>query len=178
MPICKQCEKDFLIRDEDREFYKKIKVPEPKNCPDCRLIRRFMERNPKTLYYRTCDATGKKILSQYHQGQPFPVYGPELWWSDDWDGLEYGRDLDFKRPFFEQFLELKNATPHLSLFNTVGTIENSDYNNCTAYIKNCYLIAESDYCEDSYYSNLLKKCTSVVDCSVCYEDELCYECID
>lgn len=178
MHTCQQCHKDFLITDWDFSFYKKIAVPPPKNCPECRLIRRFMERNPKTLYYRKCDFTGKQILSQYHKNQPFPVYSPEAWWSDDWDSLAYGQDFDFHRPFFEQYVELKNKTPHLSLFNIVGTIENSDYNNCTGYLKNCYLIAESDYSESCYYSNLLKKCNSVVDCSVCYEDELCYECVD
>ncbi|MFH1284851.1 MAG: hypothetical protein ABIH78_04695 [Candidatus Peregrinibacteria bacterium] len=178
MNVCQQCKQGFEIREWDKEFYEKIAVPFPKNCPECRMIRRFMERNPKTLYYRKCDLTGKQTLSQYHRNQSFPVYSPEAWWSDDWDALDRGRDFDFNKPFFEQFLELKNKTPHLALFNIVGTIENSDYNNCTGYLKNCYLIAESDYDEECYYSNLLKKCNFVVDCSVCYEDELCYECVD
>ncbi len=178
MNICLQCQKEFKNTDWDTEFYKKMGVPPPKNCPECRLIRRFMERNPKTLYYRTCNFTGKTTLSQYHQHQPFPVYSPESWWGDGWDGLAYGQDFDFKKPFFEQYATLKNKTPHLSLFNTIGTTQNSEYNNCTAYVKNCYLIAESDYCEGCLYSNLLKKCNAVADCSVCYECEWCYECVD
>ncbi len=178
MRKCEQCQREFNVAPADQEFYAKIDVPAPKKCPDCRLIRRFMERNPKNLYYRVCDLTGKQTLSQYHKDQPFPVYSPEAWWGDDWDALQYGQDFDFNRPFFEQFLELKNKVPHVSLFNTMGTIENGDYNNCAAYAKNCYLIAESDFCEECYYSNLLKKCNFVVDCSVCYETELCYECID
>ncbi len=178
MPTCKECNLDFIITDEDLKFYKKLQVPKPKSCPDCRLVRRFNERNPKTLYYRQCDLSGNQTLSQFHKDSAFPVYSPENWWGDDWDGTEYNQNYDFERPFFAQYEELKNKVPHLALFNTVGTIENSDYNNCTAYLKNCYLIAESDYCEDCYYSNLLKKCTDVVDCSVCYEDELCYECVD
>lgn len=175
---CTHCHRDFVISEDDQVFYEKFGVPPPQQCPDCRLVRRFMERNSRNLYYRTCDFTGKKTLSQYHEEQPFPVYSPAAWWSDDWDATKYGRDFDFSRPFFDQFLELKKEVPHLALFNTEGTMENSDFNNCTAYIKNCYLIAESDYCEDCYYSNLLKKCTSVVDCSICYDDELCYECVD
>lgn len=177
-PICAACQKNFEIFPEDRVFYEKFGVPEPKNCPDCRLIRRLLERNAKHLYYRTCSKTGERMLSQYHAEQPFPVYSPKAWWSDNFEATEYGQDFDFSRPFFEQFRELKMRVPHLALFNTEGTTENSDYNNCTAYLKNCYLIAESDYCEDCYYSNLLKKCTNVVDCSVCYENELCYECVD
>jgi hypothetical protein len=178
MITCAHCRQTFTLEERDKLFYDQIEVPPPKQCPDCRLIRRFMERNPKTLYYRTCDFTNKKTLSQYHKDHPFPVYSPEAWWSEKWDPLKHGQSFDFNRPFFEQFLELKNKVPHLSLFNTVGTIENSDYNNCTAYLKNCYLLAESDYCDECYYSNLLKKCDSVVDCSVCYGSELCYECVD
>lgn len=162
----------------EKEFCEKIGVPLPTVSLLERIRRRFAERNPRNLYYRTCDATQKKILSQYNQEAPFPVYDAAAWWSDDFDATQYGRDFDFTQPFFEQFQKLKNSTPHLTLFNTSGTIENSDYNNCTAYLKNCYLIAESDYCEQCYYSNLLKKCTSVMDCSVCYESELCYESVD
>lgn len=178
MTECKNCKKNFVITQEDIEFYKQFDVPKPKMCPECRMVRRFLERNPKTLYYRKCNLSGKQTLSQYHKDHLFPVYSPESWWGDAWDGLDYGMDFDFNRPFFEQFRELKNKVPHLALFNTQGTIENSDYNNCTAYLKNCYLIAESDYCEDCYYSNLLKKSNDIVDCSVCYDSELCYECTD
>ncbi len=178
MNTCAQCQKSFEITSKDLAFYEQMAVPPPKQCPDCRLVRRFMERNPKNLYYRMCDFTKNYTLSQFHADQPFPVYSPESWWSVNWDALNYGQNFDFDRPFFDQFLELKNKTPHLALFNTGGTIQNSDFNNCTAYLKDCYLIAESDYCESSYYSNLLKNCQSVVDCSVCYKDELCYECVD
>ncbi len=106
------------------------------------------------------------------------MYGVDEWTSDQWDGLTYGKDIDFNRPFFAQFQELQQVVPHLALFNTPGTMENSDYNNATGYLKNCYLLSESDYCEDCYYSNLLKKTKDVVDCSVCYDCERCYECID
>lgn len=176
--ICADCQTPFPIFDEDQKFYELFDVPVPKQCPQCRLVRRLMERNVKYLYYRTCDLTKKNTLSQYHKNQPFPVYSPEGWWSDNWDGCDYGRVFDFNRPFFEQFAELKRTVPHLALFNTEGTMQNSEYNNCTAYMKNCYLVGESDYCEECYYSNLLKQCVSVVDCSVCYECELCYECVD
>ncbi len=175
---CTQCSAGFVITDEDRAFYDRMEVPAPKNCPECRLQRRLCERNTRHLYYRKCDLTGKQIISQYRPSQPFPVYGIEAWGGDGWDGLTYGKDIDWNRPFFEQFKELADTVPHLALFNTPGTMENSDYNNCTGYLKNCYLIAESDFCEDCFYSNLLKKAKNLVDCSVCYECELCFECID
>ena len=178
MPTCNQCSKTFTITDADRAFYQTMQVPEPKQCPDCRLTRRLMERNHRILYSRTCDKTGKKILSQYHQNQPFPVWDTAEWSKDDWSATQYGRDFDFSRPFFEQFAELKNVVPHPAMTVIVGTLENSDFNNCVGYLKNCYLLSESDYDEECYYSNLLKQCKDIVDCSVCYNNELCYQCID
>jgi len=175
---CKTCSKTYNISNEEQDFYQKISVPVPQICPECRLIRRLCERNARYLYNRKCDFTGENILSQYHGEHPFPVYKADIWWSDKWDAKEYGKDFDFNRPFFEQFKELKSKTPHIALFQIGGTLENSDYTNCTGYLKNCYMISESDYNEDCYYANLLKKCKNVVDCSICYNNELCYECVD
>lgn len=175
---CQSCKQEFSIQNEEKAFYEKFEVPEPQKCPDCRLLRRLMERNSKNLYYRKCDASGEQTLSQYHDKQPFPVYSPAAWWNDNFEATDYGMEFDFNRGFFDQFKELKHKVPHLALFNTEGTMENSDFNNCAAYIKNCYLVGETDYCENCYYGNLLKKSKDVMDCSVCYECELCYECVD
>ncbi|MFH0838250.1 MAG: zinc-ribbon domain containing protein [Patescibacteria group bacterium] len=178
MNTCKQCQTQFEVTDKDRQFYDEMGVTEPLYCPQCRLVRRLMERNARQLYWRKCDFSGKKIISQYHEDVPFPVYDQAIWWGDDWDAMEYGRDFDFDRPFFEQFADLKNSIPHFSVFIVGGTLENSDYTNCTGYIKNCYLISESDYNEDSYYSNRIYHSKNLVDCSNCYEGEYSYECID
>ena len=115
MPKCKNCNMDFEITQEDLNFYKQFDVPQPKTCPECRMVRRFVERNTKTLYYRKCDLSGKQTLSQYHKDQSFPVYSPESWWGDEWDGLDYGMDFNFNKTFFEQLHELKNKVPHLAI---------------------------------------------------------------
>ncbi len=178
MSTCDDCQANFIVRDEDRAFYQQMAVPEPTQCPDCRLMLRLTHRNPRTLYTRTCDGTGQSIISQYHDGVPFPIYEAGYWWNGDWDALAYGREVDFGRPFFDQLKELKAVVPHPALTVTTGTLENSDFNNCVAYLKNCYLISESDYNEDCYYSNLLKRCKDTADSSVCYGTERCYECLD
>lgn len=175
---CNTCGNEFALTDFDQDFYNRIQVPEPKTCPKCRLVRRLMERNARNLYYRKCDFTGERMISQYHENHPFPVYNQDIWWSDKWDAMDYGQDFDFNKTFFEQFKELRNKVPHFSTFIVGGTLQNSDFTNCTGYLKNCYLICESDYDEDCYYSNLLKNSKNLVDCSVCYDSELCYECID
>jgi hypothetical protein len=178
MHKCTTCNNEFKIYPEDETFYAKFGVPAPKRCPQCRLIRRLCERNTRNLYWRKCGLTGQRILSSYNEKNPFPVYSVEAWWSDKWDALDFGRDFDFNRPFFEQFAELKAKTPHMALYTIGGTLQNSDYTNCTGYLKNCYMIFESDYDEDCYYSNLLKRSKNMVDCSMCYDSELCYECIN
>ena len=175
---CIECSRTFALIEQEQAYYAKISVPLPRHCPDCRFMRRLAERNARKLYYRKCSLTARKILSQYHEQQPFPVYCPEAWWSDTWDAEDYGQDYDSSRSFFEQLGELKCRVPAMALYVIGGTLENSDYTNCTGYLKNCYLIGESDYDEDCYYSNLLKRCQDVMDCSVCYDCQLCYQCID
>ncbi len=176
---CKNCAQTFVIDEWDKAYYKKMELPEPQNCPECRLIRRLQERNPRKLYYRKCDLGGEQMVSQYHEDQPFPVYCVEHWYGDGWDATELGRDFDFTRPFFDQFKELRDAAPHLGLFTFAkDRMINSEFNNCAGDLKNCYLVAETDGAEDCYYSNLIKRCKNTVDCSVCYNNELCYECTD
>ena len=127
--ICQNCKDSFTIDPEDFDFYEKIKVPPPTWCPNCRLQRRLMWRNERTLYRRKCDAPGhsEDIISIYPQEVPFKVYDHEFWYGDGWDALKYGRDYDFSRPFFSQFAELERAAPHYNL--SVVAMENSDYCN-------------------------------------------------
>ena len=178
MPLtCPECHSSFVVTPRDQAFYNQAGVPAPKFCPDCRLMRRLIERNARTLYKRKCDLTRKEFISPYHPDRPFPVYTPDAWWSDAWDEMQYGREFDFSRPFFDQFAELLNAVPHQGQFVVPGTMQNSDYVNCAGYLKDCYLIAEVDYNEHCYYGNRLYHSKNLVDCSTTYDSELCYESI-
>ncbi|MDP3976377.1 MAG: hypothetical protein Q8P95_05695, partial [bacterium] len=103
MTQCIDCHQSFEIRDQDREFYKKFDAPDPVQCPECRLQHRLQFRNERTFYYRTSSLSGQKLISIYAPDSPHVVYSAEEWWSDTWDGMQYGRDFDFSRPFFEQF---------------------------------------------------------------------------
>ena len=178
MQVCEKCNSTYSFSAEDLGFFKEVNVPVPKRCHECRLVRRLMERNARSLYYRKCDFSGKQIISTYHPEHVFPVYDQKVWWSDQWDGLDYGQNFDFSRSFFEQFKEFKDKVPHVSIYIVGGTLENSDFTNCTGYLKNCFLISESDYNEDCYYSNRLFHCNGMCDCSNCYKCEYCYECVD
>ena len=116
MKTCAVSGRKFEITEDDLRFYEKMDVPEPLLCPEERQRRRLAWRNERKLYYRNCDATGKKMLSIYPTETPCKrVFSPPAYWSDDWNALDYGRDFDFNRPFFEQFFELYYEVPQLGL---------------------------------------------------------------
>jgi len=80
--VCQNCKKNFEIDDEDFNFYEKIKVPPPTFCPRCRLARKLVWRNERSLYKRTCDFCKENIISMYKPNTLFPVYCHDCWWSD------------------------------------------------------------------------------------------------
>ena len=66
-------------------------------------MHRLTARNARCLYYRKCNYSGKPIISQYDDTAPFPVYDQEIWWSDAWDAMDYGQEIEWDKSFFEQF---------------------------------------------------------------------------
>ncbi len=175
MPTCRHCKNPFEIGSWDREFYKKLDVPEPTWCPECRMMRRYAFRNERNLYKRECDFSKKNIVSLYSPEKPFIVYDADIWWSDKWDPLDYGQEFDFSRPFFEQFAELRRRVPRINISNMQSV--NSYFTNHAADNKNCYMLFACENNEDSYYGKLVQDCRNVVDCNFIYNSELCYECI-
>ena len=110
---CVQCSKTFEITHSDQQFYDQLGVPAPTYCPDCRAQRRMVWRNERTLYQRTCALCKKAIISIYDPKQPYVVYCYDCWYSDKWDGADYGQAIDFTRPFFDQFKELQLKVPRV-----------------------------------------------------------------
>jgi len=183
--ICKQCQTQFDVTEEDLQFYdkvspvfagKKYEVPLPTLCPPCRQQRRLAWRNERKLYNRKCDLTGKQIISVFSPDKPFKVYDKDAWWSDSWDELSYGREVDFNRPFLDQLKELMLDVPRMALWNIDPV--NSDYNQSTGWLKNCYLLAAANRNEDCYYGNYVNDCKNCVDNLMIKNCELCYECIE
>lgn len=171
--ICQNCKQNFTIETEDFVFYDKIKVPSPTWCPECRMVRRFIWRNERSLYKRQCGLCNKNILSIYSSDKPFSIFCPDCWWSDKWNSIDYRKDYDFSKPFFMQFYELIKIVPNLSLwgFNNV----NSEYGNYIAYCKDIYLSQSAIKSENIYYSYLIDKSKDCFDCYRANESEICYE---
>ena len=171
---CQNCKKDFTLESEDFNFYKKMKVPPPTWCSECRLIRRLSFLNVRTLYKRLCDLCGKSVISMYPNEKKIKVYCNPCWWGDTWDGTEYGMDYDPSRTFFEQMEELTHQTPYMALQCTYTSNINTPYTNFTGWQKNSYFTYYADYVENSLYSMMLAKIRDCVDCYYLHESELCY----
>ncbi len=169
---CQNCKQPFTIEPEDFDFYEKIKVPPPTFCWLCRAQRRLTFRNERLLYKRKSSYSGKEIFSGYPPEAPFTVYENDVWYSDKWDALSYGRDYDFSRPFFEQFFELYKQVPLFAL--SVVTPSNSDYCNNATGAKNYYLVFNTSYAEDCAYGNAVNYSKDCVDNSHLTNCELCY----
>lgn len=173
---CKTCKKDFEIRDADLIFYEQMKTVPPRDCPDCRMARRLVFRNERTLYKRQCDLCKKDIITVYPPESDFQVYCHDCWWNDKWDPKSFAIDYDLNKTFFEQYKELQKKVPRQSMA-AVNNVR-SDYTNGSAENKDCYLIFAADYNEDCMYGRLLQRDKMCIDCAFLHESELCYECLD
>lgn len=160
--LCQNCKSDFEITSDDFSFYKKINVPPPTFCSECRLIRRLSWRNERTLHKRNCDLCNKSMLSIYNKKSPYKVYCRDCWWSDSWNPEHFSQDYDFSRLFFEQYNDFLLRVPRVAL--TGSNNVNSDYCNYSLSNKNSYLCFASHYNEDSGYLDYSNKCIACFDC--------------
>lgn len=182
---CKNCGSEFEVTDIDRELLDKVSpiingtvytIPSPKFCSLCRMQRRLVFRNQQTLYRRKCDSSGKPIISIYSPDKDQVVYSPDEWWSDTWDAMSYGREVDTDRPFFEQFRELMRSVPHIGVL--LSNVQNSEFTNQSYNTRDCYLSSAIKDCDSVIYTQNSNGLTDCTDVSYCFKSELLYECVD
>lgn len=180
---CRECGDLFLVSTAEIDFLDKVspllegelfKIPPPEKCAGCREQERLAFRNEWHYFRRKCSKTAKDLLSIYHKDSPYIVFDPEVWWSDEYDPLTYGREFDFQRPFFEQLHELHQVVPKAAIQNAKS--ENSAYTNYSNENKNCYLCVGSGNNEDCYYCSRVSESKSVCDGYNLLKCEFCYEC--
>lgn len=51
---CAACGKAFRVIPQEVTFLRRVGIPLPRNCPECRYRRRFTSVNPPRLYHRAC----------------------------------------------------------------------------------------------------------------------------
>ena len=71
-----QCTEAFKIINEELKFYKRMNLPLPRLCPNCRHYQRLKQRNPLKLWHRKCMKEGCKneFETSYAPGRPEIVY--------------------------------------------------------------------------------------------------------
>lgn len=72
---CKQeCTGAFRIVKDELAFLKRLGLPLPRLCPNCRHYERLTLRNPPMFYDRQCANCGKKIQTSYAPDRPEKIY--------------------------------------------------------------------------------------------------------
>lgn len=175
--ICQNCELNFIIEPDDFSFYEKIKVPPPTFCPECRMKRRMIWRNCRSLFKRSCSNCHKSIISMYSEVRTKNVYCMDCWNDDERDPFLLGRDYDFSKNFFEQLKELREESPILYVHHT-GTLVRSDFTNYSADNKDCYLAYSVIGSENIMYSEVIDKSKNSLDCYAVQRVENCSNNID
>lgn len=187
---CQRSGKPFAIFQKDMEFYTQIgptingkKYPclPPVLAPDERWRLKLSFRNNKKLYKRTCDYSGNKMVSMYKASSPYTVYHQDVWYTDVWNPMDYGQEIDRENPFFEQYQALLLDVPKMALINV--RTENSQYANYISDAKNCYLSSiVYRNCENIYYSFwVMLNSKDVSDGYHCHRNQMtigCTDCMD
>jgi hypothetical protein len=183
--VCAVSGQKFEITDEDLRFYEKIAgevggVPVPSLCPNERGRRRWAWRG-KELCMRDCDKCGENVMSWFppelgragFESAGLVTYCDECFRAEEFDALEYGREFDFERPFFEQFFEMARQVPrHIS--NSINNV-NSEYIISSHRNKNCYFMDELDYCWDCYFGYNIQHSKNIVESIFVRDSEIGYD---
>ncbi len=72
--VCDDCSKEYKLIAQELALYRRIGVPVPRKCHDCRYKSRVAMRSPRQLFERDCDKCGMKIQSTYSSGASERVY--------------------------------------------------------------------------------------------------------
>ncbi len=75
-----QCTTAFKIIPDELAFYRRMNLPLPRLCPNCRHYERLKQRNPLKLWHRKCQCAGAKsengvytnTVSHFHAGEHCP----------------------------------------------------------------------------------------------------------
>jgi hypothetical protein len=72
-----QCTTAFKIIPQELQYYKRMNLPLPRLCPNCRHYQRLKQRNPLKLWHRKCQCGGEKSENGvYKNTTNHPHHGP------------------------------------------------------------------------------------------------------
>lgn len=71
---CAECNRGYKIGDLEFSLLKKMKIPIPHSCPQCRSSARFSRLNPIHLWQRNCANCHKDISTAFSPDRPEIIY--------------------------------------------------------------------------------------------------------
>lgn len=77
--ICENSGRAYKIIPSELKFYRRMKVPIPRKCPEQRFKERLSLRNPEELYDRKCDKCGVDLRTSFVPGRPEKIYCEECY---------------------------------------------------------------------------------------------------
>ncbi len=172
---CRFSGEKFYVRLEDIQFYKRIRVPLPTLSPAERCRRRLANMDVHSLFKVPSAYSGELIIAAYPPQTPFKIYEHQVWFSDKWDPLGFGRNWDESKNFMSQFEKLRREVPRSNLMTDTTNI-NSDYTNTSTNLKNCYLTFDTLSGENLYYFECCDASKDCVDCESLWNCDTCYAC--
>jgi len=77
--ICShQCTKAYKITQTEFDFYKKMSIPIPRLCYNCRYCERISKRNPVKLWHRECQCAGENSANKIYQNTRIHEHGDSI----------------------------------------------------------------------------------------------------
>ncbi|MBI4835630.1 MAG: hypothetical protein HY817_00045 [Candidatus Abawacabacteria bacterium] len=169
----------FSISETEQKYCHEHGIPLPQTEPYTLLRWLQSFRNRVHLYNAICAHSGKSILSCFPPEGKHTVYDADIWNGEQWNALDYGREYDFSRPFFDQFNELLHQVPLPNLLiNFNSSDNNSRYVNGARDLLNCYLCFTTLDCQDCMFCWNVFYSKDVLDCVYCSFCEICYSSVD
>lgn len=136
------------------------------------MRQRMLFRNERKLFRVKNAITGEQVLALFPKESGYTIYDDKYWWSDNWDPLDYGQEFNPTEPFLKQVFELNLRVPKYR--RAAINMVNSEYSANAADLKNCYLMFNSNYTEDSAYGNGIDLSRNCYDNSHLQKCERCY----
>ncbi len=56
--LCTECNKNYRVIFDELNFYRRMQIPLPRTCPECRHTKRIKNRGPNKLWHRKCMKDG------------------------------------------------------------------------------------------------------------------------
>ncbi len=156
---CVKCKIQFPLTHDAIEFYKKVHVPPPTHCWECRRQRRLTFLNFTSLFKRKCDMPGHtdEFISTTPNGSRFPMYEADYFDSNAWDPFQYTHAYDPSQTFFSQFTEFHARLPWYGVKPFKDSID-SEYTFSGGALKYCYYVMGGRDSENVYYANWAFAC--------------------